>query len=412
MGTPMAGTETFGSGAKRSATDSAETPDQDSVKKARQPLKLPTGSVIEKNEGQGNCLPAAIAQALSDFTGKPRSHRGVRRSMVEWMRAHSLHLQPLWDQRNVQDELTTCSFEEYLSQVEQVNAYCGFLEVYALSKGLPANILVIDETAGHHIRFASQSDADPFIVLRFVAKHYEWVRCDPAALVEIWTGAATGKTVGGRGGGPADVCLASAADSSLRSPRFMQISTDSEAESSGQAKAGGPQTIAPDGGAEDGPPLACSRFMQVPTDTEAEFPHLAHSARPKTFMQIDSATEVGTPACAPAKRPSLDAEVSSGTCKRQKKDSVCSTQTCTSAAPTKPNRAAVSCVVSLSGPPPKARPAKAVTTTLTAFTLVCPRRNGLNSTRSEARPTLLPPAKANYRSEAGCASSVNGFCRL
>ena len=98
--------------------------------------------------------------------------------MVEWMRAHSLHLQPLWDQRNVQDELTTCSFEEYLSQVEQVNAYCGFLEVYALSKGLPANILVIDETAGHHIRFASQSDADPFIVLRFVAKHYEWVRCD------------------------------------------------------------------------------------------------------------------------------------------------------------------------------------------------------------------------------------------
>ena len=42
--TPMTGTETFGSGAKRSATDSAEAPDQDSVKKARQPLKatLPT----------------------------------------------------------------------------------------------------------------------------------------------------------------------------------------------------------------------------------------------------------------------------------------------------------------------------------------------------------------------------------
>ena len=33
----------------------------------------------------------------------------------------------------------------------------------------------------------------------------------------------------------------------------MQISTDSEAESSGQAKAGGPQTIAPDGGAEGWP---------------------------------------------------------------------------------------------------------------------------------------------------------------
>ncbi|CAE7267424.1 NRT2.2 [Symbiodinium sp. CCMP2592] len=298
------------------------------------PLKatLPTGAVIEKNEGQGNCLPAAIAQALSDFTGKPRSQRGVRRSMVEWMRAHSLHLQPLWDQRNVQDELTTNSFEEYLSQVEQVNAYCGLLEVYALSKGLPANILVIDETAGHHIRFASQSDTDPFIVLRYAAKHYEWVRCDPAALVEIWTGAATGKTVGGRGGGPAD--------SSLRSCRFMQVSTDSEAEFSGQAKVGGPQTIAQDGGAEDGNPLASSSFMQVPTDIEAEFPHHAHTARPKTFMQIDSASEIGTTAPAPAKRPSLDAEVSSGTCKRQRKDnSVYSQQTDTSAAPAKPNRA-------------------------------------------------------------------------
>ena len=342
--TPMAGAATFGSGAKRSVTDSTEAPDKDSAKKPRQPLKatLPAGAVIEENEGQGNCLPAAIAQALSEFTGRPRSHRGVRRSMVEWMRAHSLHLQPLWDQRNVKDETTTCSFVEYLSQVEQVNAYCGFLEVYALSKGLPANILVIDETAGHHIRFASQSDADPFIVLRFAAKHYEWVRCDAAALVEIWTGAAAGKTVGGRGGGTTEVCRTSATDSPLQSPRFMQVSTDSEAESSGQAKAGDPQSLTQADGVEAGPPFVLAGFMQVPTDTEAEYPHQAHVAGPQTFMQIDSASEIGTTAHGPAKRPSQDPEIFSATCKRQRMaNSVCSLQTCTSAVPTKPNSTTV-----------------------------------------------------------------------
>ena len=348
--------------------------------------------------------------------------------MVEWMRAHSLHLQPLWDQRNVQDELTTCSFEEYLSQVEQVNAYCGFLEVYALSKGLPANILVIDETAGHHIRFASQSDADPFIVLRFVAKHYEWVRCDPAALVEIWTGAATGKTVGGRGGGPADVCLASAADSSLRSPRFMQISTDSEAESSGQGKAGGPQTIAPDGGLRMALPSLVLDSCRSPLTLKLSFLTRLTLLDPRpscrsTVLRKSGRLRAPLPS-APVWMPRfLLAPVSD---KRRTAFAVRRRAPVLHLpSPTGPLRllvpasqrathgpGSVTCVVSLSGPPPKARPAKAVTTTLTAFTLVCPRRNGLNSTRSDARPTLLPPAKANYRSEAGCASSVNGFCRL
>ena len=192
------------------------------------------------------------------------------------------------------------------------------------------------------VLLASQSDADPFIVLRFAAKHYEWVRCDAAALVEIWTGAAAGKTVGGRGGGTTEVCRTSATDSPLQSPRFMQVSTDSEAECSGQAKAGDPQSLTQADGVEAGPPLARAGFMQVPTDTEAEYSHQAHVAGPQTFMQIDSASEIGTTAHGPAKRPSQDPEVSSATCKRQRKaNSVCSLQTCTSAVPTKPNSTTV-----------------------------------------------------------------------
>ena len=143
------------------------------------------------------------------------------------------------------------------------------------------------------------------LCFRYAAKRYEWVRCDPAALVEIWTGAATGKTVGGRGGGPANACLGlkprtplSVSQIHAESLRILKLSFWS-----GQSwrltdhRSGG--------GAEVGPPLACSSFMQVPQTLKLSFPHQAHTARPMTYMQIDSASEIGTSASAPAKRPNL-----------------------------------------------------------------------------------------------------------
>ena len=96
--------------------------------------------------------------------------------MVEWMRGQAIYLQPLRE-CNVLDELTAgcCLSRSTWPRLSKwTHNYYGVFEVYAPSRDLPASMLVIHEIAGHHTRLASQSDADPFIVLRFAAKHYAW----------------------------------------------------------------------------------------------------------------------------------------------------------------------------------------------------------------------------------------------
>ena len=176
-------------------------------------MELPSGATVVSNEGGGNCLPAAVAQALTSHNGKLVSHRGVRRAMTHWMREQARHLQPLWDGRDTNDQPCHLSFSDYLSAVEAVGSWCGNLEVYALSRGLPANLLILDFDSETTIKFASQADSDPFVVLKYSGRHYEWIQCSPEALVDIWCHAAVGTTTGGRGGG------------------FMQI--DSASETSG-----------------------------------------------------------------------------------------------------------------------------------------------------------------------------------
>ncbi|CAE7345760.1 unnamed protein product [Symbiodinium sp. KB8] len=196
-------------GNKRQAAAVAPT-----AKKPKQPkLVLPPGATVISNEGGGNCLPAAVAQALTSHAGKQFSHRGVRRAMISWMREQASHLQPLWDGRDTSDKPCQLSFVEYLSAVEAVGSWCGNLEVYALSRGLPANLLVLDFDSEAAFKFASQADSDPFIVLKFSGKHYEWIQCSPEALVDIWCHAAVGNTVGGRGGG--FMCIDTASEASM-----------------------------------------------------------------------------------------------------------------------------------------------------------------------------------------------------
>jgi len=185
------------------------------AKKPKQPkqLTLPPGATVISNDGGGNCLPAAVAQALTSHGGKQISHRGVRRAMARWMREQASHLQPLWDGRDTSDQPCQLAFTDYLSAVETVGAWCGNLEVYALSRGLPANLLVLDFDSETTFKFASQADSDPFVVLKFSGKHYEWIKCSPEALVDIWCHAAVGHTTGGRGGG--FMCIDTASEASV-----------------------------------------------------------------------------------------------------------------------------------------------------------------------------------------------------
>ncbi|CAE7869253.1 RNR1 [Symbiodinium sp. KB8] len=184
------------------------------AKKPKQPrLALPPGATVISNDGRGNCPAADVAQALTSHGGKQVSHRGVRRAMTKWMREQASHLQPLWDGRDTSDQPCQQSFAEYLSDVEAVGSWCVNLEVYAMSRGLPANLLVLDFDSETTFKFASQADSDPFIVLKFSSKHYEWIKCSPEALVDIWCHAAVGNTAGGRGGG--FMCIDTASETSV-----------------------------------------------------------------------------------------------------------------------------------------------------------------------------------------------------
>ncbi|CAE7193637.1 unnamed protein product [Symbiodinium sp. CCMP2592] len=167
------------------------------AKKPKQPkIELPSGATVISNDGGGNCLPAAVAQALTSHGGKPVSHRG--RAMTRWMREQTHHLQPLiWDGRDTNDQPCQMPFTEYLSAVEAVGSWCGNLEVYALSRGLPANLLIINYDSETTFKFASQADSDPFVVLKYSGRHDEWVKCSPEALVDIWCHALVGNTTEG-----------------------------------------------------------------------------------------------------------------------------------------------------------------------------------------------------------------------
>ena len=200
------------------------------AKKPKQPkMELPSGATVVSNEGGGNCLPAAVAQALTSHNGKLVSHRGVRRAMTHWMREQARHLQPLWDGRDTNDQPCHLSFSDYLSAVEAVGSWCGNLEVYALSRGLPANLLILDFDSETTIKFASQADSDPFVVLKYSGRHYEWIQCSPEALVDIWCHAAVGTTTGGRGGGFMQIDSASETSGPQARPSRMVIAPASDA---------------------------------------------------------------------------------------------------------------------------------------------------------------------------------------
>ena len=78
--------------------------------------------------------------------------------MMRWMREQAHHLQPLWDGREANDKLCQMPFAEYLSAVDAVGSWCGNLEVYALSRGLPASLLINDYDS---LRPPSSSSARP-----------------------------------------------------------------------------------------------------------------------------------------------------------------------------------------------------------------------------------------------------------
>ena len=87
------------------------------------------------------------------------------------------------------------------------------------------------------VKFVSQTDSDPFVVLKYTGRHYEWVKCSPEALVDICCHALVGTTAGGRGGGFRQIGSASETSDPKARPSRMMI--DSASEACSQATRGG-----------------------------------------------------------------------------------------------------------------------------------------------------------------------------
>jgi hypothetical protein len=79
------------------------------------------------------------------------------------------------------DSRTVKPFSEYLDALEKEGSCGGFLEVHAFAKVQKFNVLVIDADIHKAFRFEGGDDASPYVVLKFAAKHYEWVKCNSAA---------------------------------------------------------------------------------------------------------------------------------------------------------------------------------------------------------------------------------------
>ena len=97
------------------------------------------------------------------------------------------------------DSRTVKPFSEYLDALEKEGSWGGFLEVYAFAKVQKFNVLVIDADINKAFRFEGGDDASPYVVLKFAAKHYEWVKCNSAAIASLWIEADEPEAKGHRG---------------------------------------------------------------------------------------------------------------------------------------------------------------------------------------------------------------------
>ena len=60
-------------------------------------------------------------------------------------------------------------------------------------------MLVLDTDVGKAFKFSGGDDESAYVVLRFAAQHYEWVKCDSGAIATLWLDAECPKPQGYRG---------------------------------------------------------------------------------------------------------------------------------------------------------------------------------------------------------------------
>lgn len=123
----------------------------DSAPKKCRTSPWPPGLEKIPNQGEGDCLFHAVAQALSEREGKKRVHTQVRAARVAQLQRQSEKFERHWDHRSPSEtEAPMASWKEYLDAVSKRGAWGGYLELDAMASTLGARISVCHSSGEKH----------------------------------------------------------------------------------------------------------------------------------------------------------------------------------------------------------------------------------------------------------------------
>ena len=170
---------------------------------AKKPKSMPFPPTVQiiANKGGGDCLFYAIAQAVSEVECSKVGHRQVRAALADWEVSNSDVLSPHWDGLGPDSkDLRAAGFSAYCDAIRKQGSWGGYLEVFATSVAHGLNILVLCRDAVHKFP-ANAQDRGHYIVLKYDAAHYEYVRMESKDIATLWLTAVVPDFKGRRGAG-------------------------------------------------------------------------------------------------------------------------------------------------------------------------------------------------------------------
>ena len=136
---------------------------------------IPLGMKLVDNEGSGNCLFAAVAEALAAQGRTRRTHAEVRNLAVTHLRTHTKTYEGFWRGDAPDSQGTPIKgqgFQEYLKLLGKDGAWGGSLEIAALATTLAQPIFVFRPGEDGVRAFNGGAKGTP-IALWFADRHYQ-----------------------------------------------------------------------------------------------------------------------------------------------------------------------------------------------------------------------------------------------
>ncbi|CAE7253458.1 unnamed protein product [Symbiodinium sp. CCMP2592] len=216
-------------GAKRTLPGDEVTASAATGTKKPKSVPFPSTAQVIPNKGGGDCLFHALAQAVGEVEGRKIGHRQVRAALADWVAANAETLKPHWDGLGPDSkDLQASGFTAYCDAIRMQGSWGGYLEIFATSVAHGLNVLVLCRDAVHKFP-ANAQDRGHYIVLKYDAAHYEYVRVESKDIANLWLSAVVPAFHGHRGAG-------------LDFSAYETGSSSGSARSGGRSAAGGRST--------------------------------------------------------------------------------------------------------------------------------------------------------------------------